>query len=163
MASGDTLAYFPASAGIPTPTNGATIDTRNNHIVYDFDDTTNEYLIFEGYMPSSYDDTSNIVVIIYFSATSATSGDVLWNVQAENGSGLDIDADSFASAVNPGTKTVKATLGETASVSPILTRAQFDSIIAGEMFRLKISRDASNASDTATGDMELQAVVVQQL
>ena len=48
MASGDTLVVFLLQANEPPTTNFATLDTRNNHPVLDFDASTNEDAIFSG-------------------------------------------------------------------------------------------------------------------
>jgi hypothetical protein len=42
-----------------------------------------------------------------------------------------------------------------------ITLTTIDSVTAGDGFRLKINRDANNASDTMTGDAELIAVEVR--
>jgi len=40
--------------------------------------------------------------------------------------------------------------------------AEMDSVGAGHSFRLKVYRDADNASDTATGDAEIVAVHLRE-
>lgn len=42
-----------------------------------------------------------------------------------------------------------------------ITLTTIDSVVAGDGFRLKITRDANNGSDTMTGDAELIAVEVR--
>lgn len=141
--------------------NYATLDTRNLHPVLDFDAGTDESAVFTGILPPYYSG-GGISVEIFWSATSATSGNVVWNAAIEriDLSGLDIDADSFASAQTvttaaPGTSgmVVKSTI-------TFSNGAQMDSLAADEPFRLKVTRDADNGSDTMTGDAEIVRVML---
>lgn len=95
--------------------------------------------------------------------TSATSGDIDWDLAFERigDQQLDIDADSFAAANSVDNTTVPATSGLVDVVTIAFTDgADMDSVAAGEMFRIKLTRDA--ASDTATGDAELHFVVLRE-
>lgn len=162
MASGDTLLIFTAAHGTPTATNYATFDTRNQHTVLDFDDTTNESTVFEAVMPRHYGG-GGVTVYLHYSMTSATSGDIDWDVAWERigDQQLDIDADSFATANSVDNTTVPATSGNVDIVSIAFTNgAQMDSVAVGEAFRMKVTRDA--ASDTATGDAELLRVELKE-
>lgn len=161
MATGNTLIIFRPSDDEPPATNYATFDTRNNHLVLDFDDTTSEGAVFKGVMPRHYGG-GGITVYVHWAATSATSGTVGWLVAIERvGTALDIDADSFA-----GDQTVTA--ANTSGTSGIVTitnvaitdGANMDSLAVGEAFRLKIYRDVAN--DTVTGDAELYAVEIKE-
>jgi hypothetical protein len=162
MASGDTLLVFTAAHGAPTATNYATFDARNQHTVLDFDDTTNESTVFEAVMPRHYGG-GGVTVYLHYSMTSATSGDIDWDVAWERigDQQLDIDADSFATANSVDNTTVPGTSGNVDIVSIAFTNgAQMDSVAVGEAFRLKVTRDA--ASDTGTGDAELLRVEVKE-
>jgi hypothetical protein len=61
----------------PPAVNYATPDTRNNHAVLDFDAGTDEYAFFVGALPASYAG-GGLTVDIYWTATSATSGNCMW-------------------------------------------------------------------------------------
>jgi hypothetical protein len=162
MASGDTLAIFTASNNVPPASNYATVDTRNNHIVLDFDATTNESAVFAGIMPQAYAG-GGVTVYIHYAMSSATSGDIDWDAAFERigDQQLDIDADSFATAQSTDNTTVPATSGFVDIVSIAFTDgAQMDSIAVGESFRLRITRDA--ASDTSLGDAELTRVEIRE-
>jgi hypothetical protein len=39
--------------------------------------------------------------------------------------------------------------------------AQIDSLVAGERFRLKVTRDAANGSDTAAANAEISKIVIK--
>lgn len=135
--------------------NYATLDTRNSHPVLDFDTTTEEAAVWTRAMPAEYGG-SGITVNLWCALTSATSGTVGWKVALEriDASSLDIDADSFASANTVTAVTVPGTSGHVLKMSiNISNGANMDSIAAGDLFRIKISRDTAN--DTAAGDAEL--------
>ena len=163
MASGDSLlSIFPGSAEYPA-SGYATFDSRNVHPLIDFDDTTDEYVVFRDVLPNAYDNSGLTVKLIWVAAT-ATSGNVVWNVAFEriNDEGFDIDADGFATAQSA-TAAAPSTSGYAQYTSITFTDgAQMDSLAAGELFRIKVLRDADNASDTMTGDAELMAVIIEE-
>lgn len=163
MASGNTLvAFFPAD-NEPPSSAFATLDTRNGHPVLDFDAASDESAIFTGVLPRNYGG-GGLTVYLHWAATSATSGAVVWNAAFERiGEGSqDIDSDGFASA-QAGTATAPGTSGNVDIQAITFTDgAQIDSLAVGESFRLKITRDADNGSDTMTGDAELVAVEIKE-
>ena len=162
MASGDTLLIFTPFMNEPPTTNYATLDTRNQHPVLDFDGTTNEYAVFSDVMPQNYDG-GGVTVYIHYSMSSATSNDIDWDVAFERigDQQLDIDSDDFAAVNSVDNTTVPGTSGLVDIVSIAFTDgADMDSVVAGELFRIKINRDA--ASDTATGDAELHAIEIRE-
>ena len=73
MASGDTLLIFTPQANEPPSSNYATMDTRNSHLVLDFDGASNEDAVFSGVMPQHYDG-GGVSVYIHYAMSSATSG-----------------------------------------------------------------------------------------
>lgn len=163
MASGDTLLIFGPYNNEPPATNYATLDIRNAHVVLDFNDTTNEDAVFSGVMPQSYSAATGVTVYLHYSMTSAVALTVDWDVSFERigDQQLDIDADSFAAVQSVDNTTVPATSGNVDVVSVAFTGgAQMDSVVAGEAFRMKITRDA--VSDDATGDAELLAVEIRE-
>ena len=162
MATGDTLLILKPQANIPPSTNYATLDQRNGHLVLDFDATTNESAIFDCVMPRNYAG-GGITVYIHYAMSSATSGDIDWDVAFERigDQQQDVDSDSFATAQSVNTTTVPATSGLVDIVNIAFTDgAQMDSVAIGESFRLKITRDATN--DTATGDAELFGIELKE-
>lgn len=162
MASGDTLLVFTPLANEPPSANYATLDLRNYHPVLDFDDTTNESAVFTGVMPRHYA-SGGVTVYIHYAMTSATSGDIDWDVAFERigDQEIDIDSDSFAAVNSVDNTTVPGTSGNVDIVSVAFTDgADMDTVSIGEAFRLKITRDA--ASDTGSGDAELIAVEIKE-
>ena len=163
MASGDTLLIFTPLHNEPPATNPATLDTRNQHPVLDFDATTNESGVFSAVMPQSYAGTTGVTVYLHYAMSSATSGDVDWDVAFERigDQQQDIDSDGFAAVNSVDNTTVPGTSGLVDIVSAAFTDgADMDSVAVGEGFRLKVTRDA--ASDTATGDAELRFVEIRE-
>lgn len=162
MASGDSLVPFVPTDNHPPSANAATLDLRNGHPVLDFDQTTVEYANFKSCLPRHYGG-GGITATVTWAASTATSGNVKWNVAVERieDEGTDIDADSFASA-QTATGAAPATSGAAQYTAVALTNGQIDGLLVGEWFRLQLSRDASHANDTMTGDAELIGVELRE-
>jgi hypothetical protein len=149
----------------PPATAYATPDTRNSHLVLDFDGATDEEAVFAGVLPASYAG-GGLYCEIYVAFTSATSGSVRFQAAIErmDFSSIDIDADSFASFQSAG-GTAPGTSGQIIAVTVQFTAgAQMDSLAAGEAFRLKIRRDADGTSgtDDIGTDAEVLRVVLRE-
>lgn len=156
MASGDTLLQFFPAENEPPSANYATPDLRNGHPTLDFDGSTDEEAVFTKIMPSNYGG-GGVVVRTWWALTSVTSGDFRVQVGFERmDAALDIDADSFAAFQSAG-GVAPGTSGFPVAVSVNFTNgAQMDSVVAGDLFRLKIHRDADGTSgtDNITTDAE---------
>lgn len=155
MASGETLLIFTPLHNEPPSTNPATLDTRNQHPVLDFDASSNEDGVFTGIMPRNYGG-NGVTVYHHYSMSSATSGDIDWDGAFERigDQQQDLDSDGFAAAQSTDNTTVPGTSGFVDIVAiPFTDGAQIDGILVGESFRYKLTRDAVN--DTASGDGEL--------
>lgn len=162
MASGDTLLTFTPLCNEPPVSNYATLDTRNQHPVLDFDATTNESAVFTAIMPRHYGG-SGVTVYHHYAMSSAEVGDVDWDGAFEQigDQQQDLDADGFAAVQSVDNTTVPGTSGLVDIVAiPFTNGAQMDSVAVGEAFRYKVTRDAG--SDTAAGDAELLAVEIKE-
>lgn len=162
MASGDTLLIFTPLHNEPPLANPATIDTRNQHPVLDFDASTNEDAVFTAIMPRNYDG-GGVTVYHHYAMSTATSGDIDWDGAFERigDQQQDLDSDGFAAAQSVDNTTVPGTSGLVDIIAiPFTDGAQMDSIAVGESFRYKATRDATN--DTAAGDAELVAVELKE-
>jgi len=165
MASGDTLCYFNALHGEPPATNYATLDTRNAVPVLDFDDTTDESIVFGGVMPRHYA-AGGVTVTVGWMATTATSGTISLDAafMSVTDDADDLDTKAFAAA-NNANPTAASASGEVDYIAIAFTDgADMDSVAAGEYFRLKIARDAdgTTSTDNMTGDMELVFVEIKE-
>jgi hypothetical protein len=162
-ASGDTLFIATPQANQPPSTNYATLNTRNGHLVLEFDTTTQETAIFSGKMPRNYAG-GNLTVYVSWMAATATTGTGGWGVTFERdaAAGDDMDADSFATEQIVTAATVDGTSGKISVTNVVCTAgaAGTDSIAAGEDFRIRIRRDV--ATDTATGDLQLLSVEIKE-
>ena len=163
MASGDTLVVFGPLHNEPPASNPATLDLRNQHPVLDFDQSTDESAVFSAIMPRNYDG-GGVTVYLHWSAVPIT-GNVIWDVAFERigDQQQDVDSDGFAAVNSTAATAVPGTSGNVDIVNITFTDgADMDSVAVGELFRLKVTRDADNASDTAAGDAELHAVEIKE-
>jgi hypothetical protein len=157
-----TVALFRPANNEPPATNYATLDTRNSHLVLDFDTATQETAIFKSRIPEGVSLASGVVVFIQWAASTATSGAIGWDVAWERiaDSGMDIDADSFGTVQTVTAASVPVTSGVTKVTSVTFTQAQLPASLApGDAYRLRVRRDVAN--DNAAGDAELLLVEVQ--
>jgi hypothetical protein len=152
-----TIAQFTPRDNQPPATAFATLDTRNSIALLDFDTATEEAAIFVGVIPEAAVLTSGITVRITWTAATATSGDCRWGAQWMR-CNTDIDSDSFDTATEA-TTTTSGTSGIPSVTS--ITCTSIDSLAVGEMYRLKIYRDTTDAADTMAGDAELLTVEVR--
>lgn len=163
MASGNTLAILMPQSNQPPASNFATIDTRNSHVVLEFDDTTAESAIFGATLSRAYAGGGVTVTIVWL-ADTATANDVVWAASFERHQAAitDLDADDFA-AEQTATGTAPATCGALVYTNITFTDgAQLDSLAVSESFRLKIRRNASSGSDTLVGDAQLLRVEIRE-
>jgi hypothetical protein len=153
-----TLARFTPRENQPPATAFATLDTRNSIAVLDFDAATDESAIFSGVVPENANLASGLEIRLAWMATSATSGNCRWGVQIERCT-TDLDADSFDTATEA-TGAANGTSGIATLTS--ITVTAIDGITAGDTFRIRVFRNADDATnDTMTGDAELIAVEVR--
>lgn len=165
MATGDPMAVFTPYGNEPPSASFATLDTRNAHPTLDFDGSADEEAVWSGVLPSNYGG-SGLDINTFWSFTSATSGSlrVQAGIERMDASSLDIDADSIAAFQSAG-GTAPGTSGQLIKVTVAFTSgAQMDSLAAGEMYRLKIRRDADGTSgtDDIATDAELLAVYIEE-
>jgi hypothetical protein len=146
-----TYAVFTATDNQPPAAAFATLDTRNSIAVLDFDDATDESAVFVSIIPEAASLGSGLKIRLHWMATTATSGDVVWDVSLERMT-TDLDSDSF-DTIASGTAAANGTSGILTVTEITLTT--IDSVTAGDGYRLKVTRDANNGSDSMSGDAEL--------
>lgn len=149
---------------LPIPPTGydstapAGLDYENDAPKVLFDDTTPEGIYWQFRMPSDY--SSALALKLVYTMASATTGTIEFEVSvwaaSDNESAVTLSYDT----VNNGSEAVPGTAGLTSDLSITLTNA--DSVAAGDLVRVKLFRDANDATnDTATGDLELWAASLE--
>ncbi len=166
MASGDTLLIFEPKNNDPPATIYATLDTRNLHPVLDFDAAADEEAVFPIFLPKAYGG-GGITITLIWMASTATSGNVVWQAAFERhvDDGFDLDSDGFAAFNNGGQDVAPSASGEVSYDTVTFTDGvDMDSLAANESGRLKIRRDAdsTDATDDMAGDAELLRVIVKE-
>jgi hypothetical protein len=156
---------FSTLGNEPPASNPATPDLRNSHPVLDFDGSTDEEAVFSGVLSNDYGG-GGLTIDTFWAFTSATSGSLRVQTAIEriDASSLDIDADSFASFNSAG-GTAPGTSGHVIKVTVThASGAEMDSLAAGELFRLKVRRDADGTSgtDDIATDAELVYATVRE-
>lgn len=166
MATGNTLVTLYPQDNEPPASNFATLDTRNGHPVLDFDDgATNERAVWSFILPRHYAG-GGLTVYLHYSMTSDVANKVRLEAAFERiGDGSqDVDSDGFAAAQGVNVAAVPGTAGHVDIASIAFTDgAQIDSIAVGELCRIYVERDSSDATnDTAVGDLELHAIEIKE-
>lgn len=151
---------FTALDNNPPETNFATLDTLNSISQLNFtgSGSTNIHAVFQGVIQEGADLSSGIKVRIFW-RTTATTGSARWGAQFERGNTAQ-SSDSWDTATEVTTAT-----GATANVPNIteITCTAIDSLVAGDFFRVRISRDLSDVADDITVACSVIAVELQQV
>lgn len=152
---GSELDSFEPNDALYPAAGFASAGSRNGRPTLDFDDTTNESVIFEGVVSEDYSGGA-VTVAIQYAMNGVVVGDVVWNVEFERiePGVTDLDVDNFAAAKSV-TDTVPATDGVTNIPTITFTNGEADSIMAGDGYRVRLTRDAASGSDTAAADAQV--------
>lgn len=156
---------FSPSAFIPPSTAHADRGVIQNRDYMAFDASTVEAMYSQAVqMPAAYTGSGTLKADILYAAASATSGKFDFEISVEAitaDDAVDTDAgDSFDTA-NAANETVPGTAGYMSVLTVTLTNK--DSVAAGDMFRIKLERDADDGTnDTATGDARVYLVCVYE-
>ena len=156
--------YFTPIDNVPQTSDFATLDTRTSGVpVLDFDPTAVEAATFTGLLPEAAVTTNGLKIRIAWTADTVTNTDaVVWGIQFQRvDTSTDLDTDAFSNTV-----TATASASGTAGV-PVITEitvtgtAALDSIVAGDFYRVRISRDGTHTSDALTADACLVACEIR--
>jgi len=151
---------FTPLANRPPAANFASLDTRGDFAMLDFDDTVDETGQFHAILPSHYSG-GNLVAVVTWTSTSAITGNALLRVEAVRlASGDNLDTLPAAGDSENLTLTAPAASGnlvisETASLT-------VSSLASGDILMLVLTRLATDAGDTLVGDVELLAVEIRE-
>lgn len=146
------LGQWNALGMFPDPVEPATLK-YNTEWVWAMDDSTDEYVFVPFVMPVF---TGTLKLKLYYYMDSATSGTVELNCRLEAitpGDAANVETNSYDTAEGV-SETVPGTAGYMSA--PEITISNDDSVAAGDKVRLRILRQATDATnDTATGDLYL--------
>ncbi|MCA9239021.1 MAG: hypothetical protein KDA37_02425 [Planctomycetales bacterium] len=155
MAALDTLAVFDALACRPNSGAGPSLDVRNSHVVLAFSDAADQATDFAGYFQASYTGR-DLEVAIVWAPESAAAGAVRWRAALERHSiadeahgTLNLDSDDFGAPVE--VTSPAGASGDLVRAEMTLPASGAFSPQAGEPFRLRLARVASDTADTMTG------------
>lgn len=167
MASGNTLFIFLPEDNIPPTTAFATYDTfaaaTGNRSVLDFDGAAaDETAIFQGVWPSHYSG-SGINVVLHYSTSGTDAEAVQFEVSVEviqDGDDQDAGGQDFGAATDITDNPAATANFLDVTTAGAISHANCGSPAAGDMMRLKVTRDFDHAANT--DDAQLQAVVVKE-
>jgi len=147
--------FRAAMADLPdtNPAAWNTLEAATNELywlVLDFDDTTDQFAYFVGRCPDNYKN-GDLSLDISWMNSGTTANNIIWNAAfwvPTDGEALNTAAFAAVQAV---TDTDTTTAYGKRSCTIALTRAQADTLTAGGLFVIRLSRDADNGSDTLSG------------
>lgn len=148
------------SAKLPSAHTTASIDAGDENWRLLYDDTAHEVAFWQFAIDDDYD-SSALSCDIYFTMTSATSGDIVWGAEImaiTPGDAIDVGSDGYDTA-NTATETIPGTAGYLDTATITLTND--DGIAAGDFVKFRVSRQDVTA-DSATGDAEVISIVVRE-
>jgi len=152
------MTFKAMTAKLPA-SNPAVIDGGENNFKLLFNADADESCSWGGILDDDYSGT--LYCDIYWSMASATADEVVWDVllwAVTPSDAAEINTESYDTA-NSSTATVPGTAGY--MIKTTITLSNDDSIAAGDMFRIKINRDADNVADDALADAEIYFIVVR--
>lgn len=151
---------LPVTAAKLPATNPCVIDNSSNNALLLCDATTAENAFWQFVLPPDYGGGPQVRVL--YSMASATTGGVSIDVSAmatTPGDAADINTNSYGNVSNCDDGTVPGTAGY---LDLILCTIGFpDGMASGDLVKIDVQREVTDASDTATGDMELYGVILE--
>jgi hypothetical protein len=173
MASGDTLLILPAQSATLPAANLALFDTitggedttgAETFTVLDFSQIVSRYADFLCVMPSNYSAATGVTVIVHY-ACAVNTGNVMWSAGfyniADDSDDIDAPTTHF-SMQNFADDTVPNVIGEVGYASlNIAHGVNMDTVIANNLFMLRIGRIVGGGSDAA-GEAQLLSVHIKE-
>ena len=172
MATGDSLLLLGPSNGTPPATLYATFGVMDGAstpaeaiLILKYDDTTQKYIDFYCVMPEHYDG-GGITLTVMFSANDVASDVIEWQAAfrriADDSEDLDSTAHTYV--YNAVVATVPSVIGEVAYDNITFTNgAEMDSVVAGDYFILRVTRDPTPSSGTnAAGNGEIHILHMKE-
>jgi hypothetical protein len=150
-----------SAAAVPACVTG----TNTQKGVLDFADASNLSFQFHYPIPSTWNGTNMTISGKWF--TTATSGDVVWQVRCSCTADGEVDDPSWDTDILAITDTAKGTTNQANDFSgTLLVSSHLSPCAAGELLNVQVFRDAGHASDSLAATarllpMELMLWVVQ--
>jgi hypothetical protein len=145
-------AIYQAIGALALPT----ASLRDTFPIISYDPDTDQGVPFELVVPMSYDG-GDLTVTIYWTSTAVVN-DVTFDGSFErNEAGHNITASAFA-AVKSVTDTAPAVDGDIEAATIAFTNGEADSIVAGNMFRFLLTRDAD--ADTLLAAAQVLGITI---
>jgi hypothetical protein len=126
-----------------------------------FDPATSWSAVFTSVMPSNYSDTTGVTVYLNSISTSVT-GSIGWILSFERMDAATLQtADSFGAVTQGASGTVPSSASFPFLQNVAVTKgANMDSVVAGDTYRVKITR--STSTDTSAANAGLLAVEIRE-
>jgi hypothetical protein len=157
----DTVLLLPADANLPSSSPAIPDLGSNTHRIL-FDDATDESVNWTNIKIKNYA-SGALTARVGYSMTSAITNDIIFNVEmwcVSDGDVADIDSESY-DAINATTAiTVPGTAGNLGEFTITLTNT--DSITEDDVCAFRLTRDADNVTDDATGDAEVRYLEISE-
>jgi hypothetical protein len=158
-----TYARFTPLDNQPLTSAYATFDQTGAGVaLLDFDPAGLEHAAFVSVLPEGASTSSGLKIRLVWTPDGANTQAAVWGVAFQRiDTTTDLDADAFSNFV-----TATAAASGTAGV-PVITEltltgtADLDSIVAGDFYRVRISRDGTHTSDALTVDASLVAIEIR--
>ena len=122
-------------------------------------DVSDQFADYQFIMPFTY--TAQTLTVKLMWTDTVANNNVVWNaalMAMTSGDAALLETDSF-DTVNATTTAASATIGRPVTTS--ITMTNKDSVAAGDICTLRISRDADNASDTNTGVAQIAGLIME--
>lgn len=145
------LEFVPLAADIRgSSTDRPTFNTRNGHRILEFKPGVDDEAFFTSVMPEAYA-AAGISVVIEFMADNNTAGNMIIGVAFERleVGVTDLDSDGFATEKTVSIA-VPATSGQLVRATIAFSDAEIDGIVIADAFRMRLRREGTNVSDTAS-------------
>lgn len=134
-----TIAQWSPLQNEPTSGNYATFNSPNNHPVYEFDPSTDQYAVFTSKIPQGVSLNNGINVIATLLATTATAGTLGFAAEIEKLTVQNWYIDNFGPPQTGAPITVNGTAGIPMNITGSFSSIQIPSgLTGGDVFRLRI-------------------------
>jgi hypothetical protein len=157
----DTVLLVPSTGNFPN-VNFAVVDLGSKMHRLLFDASTDESIYWSNIKISNYQ-SGLLTARIGYSMASATSNRVVFNIDTwcvSPGDAADIDVESYDAVNASSAITVPGTAGYFSEINIPLTNK--DSLADGDLCAFRLTRDADNPSDDASGDAEVRYVKISE-